>query len=47
MLTKGGIIKIGDFGVSRVLNTTESLARTIVGTPYYLSPEMIKQQPYN
>ena len=47
MLMKSGIVKIGDFGVSRVLSTTESLAKTVVGTPFYLSPEMINQQPYS
>lgn len=40
-MTESGYVKIGDFGVSRVLNSTLSKAKTVVGTPYYLSPEII------
>ena len=39
--------KLGDFGVARVLGGTRDKARSIVGTPLYLSPEMLKQQSYN
>jgi len=40
-LTKSGMAKIGDFGIARVLDKTQDMAATIVGTPYYLSPEII------
>jgi NIMA (never in mitosis gene a)-related kinase len=40
-LTKKGIVKIGDFGISKVLANTMAKARTVVGTPYYLSPELV------
>ncbi|EEQ97886.1 serine/threonine-protein kinase Nek3, putative [Perkinsus marinus ATCC 50983] len=39
-------VKLGDFGISRVLEQTRDLAHTMVGTPYYLSPEIIMEQPY-
>ena len=31
-------VKIADFGISRMLDHTQQMASTIVGTPYYLSP---------
>ncbi|XP_004844184.1 serine/threonine-protein kinase Nek5 isoform X3 [Heterocephalus glaber] len=47
-LCKNGMIaKLGDFGVARVLNNSMELARTCIGTPYYLSPEICQNQPYN
>ena len=46
-MTKRGIVKLGDFGISRVLSNTRSKAKTIVGTPYYLSPEIIRSEGYN
>uniref|UniRef100_A0A2K6G2Z2 non-specific serine/threonine protein kinase n=1 Tax=Propithecus coquereli TaxID=379532 RepID=A0A2K6G2Z2_PROCO len=47
-LSKNGIVaKLGDFGIARVLNNSMELARTCVGTPYYLSPEICQNKPYN
>ncbi|XP_016114620.1 serine/threonine-protein kinase Nek5-like [Sinocyclocheilus grahami] len=47
-LTQGGLkVKLGDFGIARILNSTMELARTCVGTPYYLSPEICENRPYN
>jgi len=40
-----GSVKIADFGISKVL-TNDGFARTMVGTPYYLSPEVCQKQPY-
>lgn len=42
-----GQIKLGDFGIARVLDATKDYAKTMVGTPYYLSPEIIEDKPYN
>ena len=38
-------LKLGDFGVSKVLKTNEQLARTQVGTPYYVAPEVWRNKP--
>ena len=45
-LTKDYNSKIGDLGVAKILEGT-SHANTFVGTPYYISPEMCKNIPYN
>lgn len=42
----GQDVKIGDFGISRVLEGTVAEAATVVGTPYYMSPEVCKAEPY-
>jgi len=46
-LCAGGKVKIGDLGVARVLGTNTAFARSLVGTPYYLSPELCEDKPYN
>ena len=38
-------IKLGDLGVAKILKN--GLANTRIGTPYYMSPEIWKNRPYN
>jgi len=38
---------LGDFGIAKVLEHTKDIAKTVVGTPYYLSPEIIENKPYS
>lgn len=45
-LRKRGDLVVGDFGLSKVLDGTMACAKTLVGTPYYLSPEVIQDKPY-
>lgn len=45
-LSKNGVLKMGDFGIAKVLACTIAVARTQVGTPYYLSPELCQDKPY-
>ena len=42
-----GIVKVGDFGIARVLQHTQDFAKTAIGTPFYLSPEICQEKPYS
>ena len=46
-LSKNDIIKVGDLGIARVLDGSCDLANTVIGTPYYMSPELFSNQPYD
>jgi NIMA (never in mitosis gene a)-related kinase len=46
-LTSQDRLRIGDFGISKVLESTLAFARTTIGTPYYLSPEICMEKPYS
>ncbi|KAG8874493.1 G2-specific serine/threonine protein kinase [Tulasnella sp. 331] len=44
-LSDKGEVKLGDFGLSKQMTAT--FASTYVGTPYYMSPEMLKESSYD
>ena len=46
-LDKDNNVKLGDFGLSRVLSNESNFAYSHVGTPYYMSPEQIDEMRYN
>ncbi|XP_033746182.1 serine/threonine-protein kinase nekl-2-like [Pecten maximus] len=47
LLTTGYILKISDFGVSRITDLVNPSVHSIrMGTPRYMSPEVLKKQPY-
>ena len=46
LISAPDLVKIGDLGVSTVLHSTQ-LARTQIGTPLYLAPEIWKSRPYD
>jgi len=46
-LMQSGLVKLGDFGIAKGLKTSKEKAKTTVGTPYYLSPEIINNKPYD
>uniref|UniRef100_A0AC35GY18 Protein kinase domain-containing protein n=1 Tax=Panagrolaimus sp. PS1159 TaxID=55785 RepID=A0AC35GY18_9BILA len=52
LLTSDGIAKIADFGVSVILSNSDEGSNTFIGTPHWMSPEVIRCEtmtniPYN
>eukprot|EP00930_Biecheleria_cincta_P035089 TRINITY_DN24166_c0_g1_i1.p1 TRINITY_DN24166_c0_g1~~TRINITY_DN24166_c0_g1_i1.p1 ORF type:complete len:630 (+),score=92.83 TRINITY_DN24166_c0_g1_i1:161-2050(+) len=46
-LARGNMLKMGDFGIAKELACTIAVAKTQIGTPYYLSPELCQEKPYS
>ena len=46
-LTRKNFVRLGDFGISKVLSGTMSVASTCVGTPLYLAPELCEGKAYD
>jgi serine/threonine protein kinase len=44
-IDRNGTVKLGDFGLARVLGKESFFAHTNVGTPFYMSPEQINEKP--
>jgi len=40
-------IQLGDFGIAKMLDSTQDIATTCIGTPYYMAPEVFKSKPYS
>lgn len=47
LLSKNGEIKLCDFGFARAMSTSTLVLTSIKGTPLYMSPELVKELPYN
>ena len=47
LIFNNDLIKITDFGVSKILDEKNLLANTAIGTPYYMSPEIVNGKPYD
>lgn len=46
LVNPDGVIKITDFGVSSAVDVPTMTGNTLVGTPWYIAPEMIEGRPY-
>jgi len=46
-ITKSGVLKIGDFGVSKLLTASMPQAATFIGTPFYMAPEVCLGERYS
>jgi len=47
LLNRRGEIKIADFGYAAQLTQEQQKRRTVVGTPYWMAPELIRGQDYH
>ncbi len=46
ILIRNNSLKIGDFGFAKKLTSTSSLLKTLVGTPAYMAPQILKEERY-
>ncbi|XP_037768624.1 serine/threonine-protein kinase 36 isoform X2 [Chelonia mydas] len=47
LLSKGGVIKLCDFGFARAMSINTMVLTSIKGTPLYMSPELVQEKPYD
>jgi serine/threonine protein kinase len=47
LLTTDGHVKLADFGVSAELTNTLNKRKTVVGSPYWMAPEVIRESHYD
>ncbi len=46
-MTSAKLLKLGDFGVSKMLDPGINYAKTSIGTPVNICPEIVNGQPYD
>ena len=46
LITKDGKVKLADFGVARKLTDSRAQSTSVVGTPYWMAPEVIQMKSF-
>jgi NIMA (never in mitosis gene a)-related kinase len=46
-ITTQGVVKVGDLGLGRYFSNNTVEAHSLVGTPYYMSPERLHEDGYS
>jgi len=47
LINSEGVVKLADFGFAAQLTQSRNNRVTVVGTPYWMAPELIRGQPYD
>ncbi len=47
LLSQNDVCKIGDFGLSKALETMRTHTQSQVGTPAWTAPEVLRGEPYS
>ncbi|NXR29497.1 PAK3 kinase, partial [Cinclus mexicanus] len=46
LLRSDGSVKLADFGLSAQLTPEQNQRWSVIGTPWWMAPEIVKDQPY-
>ena len=47
LIGSNGMVKLCDFGFARAMSCNTMVLTSIKGTPLYMAPELVQEQPYN
>ena len=47
LIGANGVVKLCDFGFARAMSCNTMVLTSIKGTPLYMAPELVQEQPYN
>jgi serine/threonine protein kinase len=47
LIGRDGVVKLCDFGFARSVRSQSMVMTSIKGTPLYMAPELVQEQPYN
>ncbi len=47
LISANGVIKLCDFGFARAMSNNTVVLTSIKGTPLYMAPELVQEQPYD